>query len=378
MTDRVGIIGIGETDYRPVDDRSLEEMVHAASRNSLADAGLERDDIENVVACASDLEDGRAISSMVAAGPAGSYRRDFIKTTDTGVHALAMAAMRIRAGAFETALVVSWAKQSETDEETIRPLEGDPFYRRGTGLGHLTGHAPVAATYADRHSEADEAADKIVEKNTRNGVDSPSGHRPTVIDAAEAGDSPVISWPLRDAHLPDPSDGACVLVVAAEDVATEAVTDPVWIHGVGWETDSYNAGKRQAGELPALAGAAERAYDEGGVDTTDVDLVEAQTVSAYHELLACEALGLCDGAAKNALDGWFDRDGEVPVNPSGGPFAANPLIATGLARVAAAARQLRCEAGDVQVKGADTALAHAAAGFTDQVHGVAVLGGDGT
>jgi 3-oxoacyl-[acyl-carrier-protein] synthase III len=59
MTDRVGIIGIGETDYRPVDDRSIEEIVHAASRTALADAGLERYDIENVVACASDLEDGR-------------------------------------------------------------------------------------------------------------------------------------------------------------------------------------------------------------------------------------------------------------------------------------------------------------------------------
>lgn len=378
MSGRIGIIGIGETEYKPVDERSLEEVVHAASRAALADADIERADVDNVVVCASDLEDGRAISSMVAAGPAGSYRRDFIKTTNTGVHALALASMRMEAGVFDTTLVVSWAKQSETDLETIRSLEADPFYHRATGLGHVTGHAITASAYADRHSDAAQAANRVVEKNTRNGVDSSVGYRSEVVDAATAADSPVVSWPLRKAHLPEPSDGACALVLGTEDVTADQSTSPAWIEGLGWESDSYNVGNRSPGMLPALVGAAERAYDDAAVDASiDVDLFELHTPSAFHELLACDALGLCEGAApKSALEGNFDPDGPVPVNPSGGPFAANPLIATGLARVAAAARQIRGDAGTTQIDNATSAVAHSAAGFTDQVHGIAILGGD--
>lgn len=378
MTKQIGIIGIGETEYKLVDERSLEEVIHAASRGALTDAGIDREAIDNVVACASDLEDGRAISSMVAAAPAGSYRRDFIKTTDTGIHALALAAMRMKAGVFDTTLVVSWAKQSETDEETIRRLEADPFYHRGTGLGHVTGHAATASAYADCHPDTARAANRVVEKDTRNAVDFPVGHRSEVIEAENAANSQVVSWPLRDAHLPEPSDGACALVLGTENVATDTIDAPIWVDGLGWETDSYNVGNRSPGVLSALAGAAERAYDDAAVNpATDIDLFEVHTSSAFHELLACDALGLCEESApQHALDGDFDRDGTVPVNPSGGPFAANPLIATGLARVAAAARQLRGNAGDAQIDGATTAVAHSTAGFTDQVHGVAVLGGD--
>lgn len=378
MPDRIGIVGIGETDYSPVDDRSLEELVHAASRDALADAGMDRGAIDNVVVCASDLEDGRAISSMVAAGPAGSYRRDFIKTTDTGIHALALAAMRLEAGVFDTALVVSWAKQSETDEETIRPLEGDPFYHRDTGLGHVTGHAAPMSAYVEDRPDAGAAADSVVEKNTGNGVAYPHGHRSEPTTAAESADSPVVAWPLRDAHLPDPSDGACALVLGTDRVVEARAATPVWIDGLGWETDTYNVGNRPAAEMQALAGAAGRAYDDAGLDSaTDVDLLEVHTPSAFHELLACESLGVCDAATESVLAGEFDRDGRLPVNPSGGAFAADPLVATGLARVAAAAHQLRNDAGDAQVEGANDAVAHATAGFTDQVHGVAVLGGGG-
>lgn len=378
MTERIGIIGVGETNYQPVDERALEEMVHAGSRAALADAGLDRDAIDNVVVCASDLEDGRAISSMIAAGPAGSYRRDFIKTTDTGVHALGLAAMRLQAGPFETALVASWAKQSETDEGTIRPLEADPFYRRGTGLGHVTGHAAVAAGYADRHEDAARAADRVVAKNTANAAAAPVGHRSIPVATDEAAASSVVAWPLREAHLPTPSDGACALVLATESAASEYGADPVWLEGVAWETGSYDADDRVGGDLPTLASAAGSAFDEAGIDPNEVDCAEVHTPSAYHELLACEALGLQTGSAiVKVLDGSFDRDGAVPVNPSGGAFAANPLIATGLARIAAAAHQLREEAGETQVAGARTAVAHATAGFTDQVHGVSVLGGRG-
>lgn len=378
MTDRVGIAGIGTNGYEADVEDALEELVHGASRAALDDAGIDRAAVDNVVVCADDLEDGRAISSMVAACPAGGYRKDFIKTTDTGIHALALAAMRIRAGVFDTCLVASWAKASENDLAAIKSLEADPFYHRAVGLGHATGPAAAASAYQDSAPNATQAADYVVEKNTLAGTNNDHAARDAVTTREDAGDSDVVASPLRDAHVPTPCDGACALLVAAEDVVTELTDDPVWLEGVGWETSSYNHGARPDEPMPALAGAADRAYAEAGVTPeSDVDLVELHQSSAYHELMACEALGLCapNTAAMRMLDGDFDRNSDCPVSPSGGAFGSNPLIATGLTTVVEATRQLTGRAEGCQVPEAERAIAHSSGSITDQIQAVAVLGG---
>jgi acetyl-CoA C-acetyltransferase len=72
--------------------------------------------------------------------------------------------------------------------------------------------------------------------------------------------------------------------------------------------------------------------------------------------------------------GVFGRDGRLPVNPSGGVRAINPVFCTGLIRIAEAANQVRGVAGAHQIQGAKTALSHAASGFAMQYQTVAVLG----
>lgn len=378
MTDRVGIIGVNESIYEQANEASLEELVHRTARGALEDASIERSDLDSVVACASDLEDGRAISSMVTAGPAGSYNTDFIKSTDTGIHALGLATMRIETGIFDTSLVISWGKQSETDLGTIRELEGDPFYRRGTGLGYLTGHGAQAVGYSDTTDGAVQAANRVVEKNTMNRRSNSRAVFDHQVTKEQVAKSPVVAWPIREAHLPPYADGACALVIADETTIQEIGKDPIWIDGIGWETDTYNAGNRPFGQLPALSGAAKMAFDDAGVETpsSEIDIAEIHSRSAFHELIALERLSLDrDSVPDDIFNGRFDRDGELPVCPSGGPFSGDPLIATGLARVATAAEQARGDAGNCQVDRVNRALAHSTAGFTDQTHGVTILEG---
>jgi len=363
MTDTVGVVGLAEAENRRTNDNALEEIVHHVSREALRDASLEREDLDNLTVCATDLEDGRAISSMVTVGPAGGYRKDFLKTTDTGVHALALAAMRIRSGLHDNSLVISWGKQSETDLDTIRYLENEPFGHRNTGLGHVSGHAVQA-----------DAADAVVQRGVENASDNPR----SVSNPSNAlGDDSVVSWPVTREHLPPVTDGATAMVLGGEELADASDNPMVTVEGFGLETATYNAGNRPFGRLDALEGAAEAAYDSAGIDdpSSALDAVEIHSKTAYHELMACEALGLCGHgeAAEAALSGTFDRDGELPVNPSGGPYAANPLVATGLQRVAAGVRQLRGDA-DYLDERPDRVLAHGTAGYTDQVHGTAVLG----
>ena len=66
--------------------------------------------------------------------------------------------------------------------------------------------------------------------------------------------------------------------------------------------------------------------------------------------------------------------GRLPVNPSGGVLPGNPVCVSGMARVAECVLQLQGKAGDRQVDGARTALAHGVTGICAQHQAVMILG----
>lgn len=369
----IGIIGIGDTAYKPETDSTLEEVIFDGVSAALDDAGIEREDLDHVVACASDLEDGRSISSMVGATPAGSFRKPFIKATDTGIHALGLAMMRMEAGLADTTLVVSWSKASEAEIEKVSNLEGDPFYHRDTGLSGTSAHGVQAAAYLEDNPEAEAAANDAVERYSRRASDHPRIEGRDTVTAEEAAASEYVSSPLREAHVPPHFDGATALVIGSEERAA-AADSPVWIDGIGWETGAYNMGARPMGRFPALGDAAASAFEEADVGTPldALDVLELDEKTAFHEFMTLESLGLgTDGVALSE----DLREGGPAINPSGGTLGADPLTASGLVRVAETARQVRGTADGYQVEGAEVGLAHATGGF-DQAHGVAVLRGE--
>jgi acetyl-CoA C-acetyltransferase len=61
-------------------------------------------------------------------------------------------------------------------------------------------------------------------------------------------------------------------------------------------------------------------------------------------------------------DGVTEMGGSLPINPSGGVLASNPIGASGMLRFAEAAMQVRGTAGEHQVDGARKALGHAYGG----------------
>jgi acetyl-CoA acetyltransferase len=107
--------------------------------------------------------------------------------------------------------------------------------------------------------------------------------------------------------------------------------------------------------------AARDAYEEAGVGPDDLDVVECQDTDAARELLAYYELGLCKPGEQARLlaDGVVALGGARPVNASGGLLSkGEPLGASALGQVVELVHQLRGEAGDRQVPGARTGLAH--------------------
>jgi acetyl-CoA C-acetyltransferase len=141
--------------------------------------------------------------------------------------------------------------------------------------------------------------------------------------------------------------------------------------------DGYYLGDKELSELPSLKSAAEKAYQMADVANPmrDLDVAEVHDLTSYHELMAYESLGFCKPGEAQGLvqDSRTSPGGELPVNPSGGVLSSNPYTATGLTRVIEAYLQVTGRAGEHQVPGARTALAHGAGGIGAQSNCVVIL-----
>lgn len=364
-SEAVAVIGVHHTPVRrDVVDQSLEEMVFAAARGALADAGLTIEDIDAVVLSTADQVGGRVIESMVTTGAAGGSGRDVTTVASSGEHAFAYAYVRLRAGQGRRVLVVVWSKESESvDPAHADRLGAEPFILRRLGMSSVAAAGLQASAYVGRHGH-DPAAVAAVRA-----ARSEAAARVHGVTDGRAGEHPV-AWPLSDLDLPRGADMACAAVLAHADVVTADQT-PAWITGVGWITERYDLGERDLTRFAALEEAARMALGGTG-SAADADVVEVQEISSIGGFAACEALGLapagrgCDAAVGPS------------VNPSGGSLPVDPGNATGVLRFLAAAQQVRGRAGAAQLEPRPrTAVGAALHGFAGQGAAVVAFAQDG-
>jgi acetyl-CoA acetyltransferase len=332
------IAGVGLARLERPADASLEELVFAASSAALADAGLTRADIDGVCLAASDQLDGRSISSMHLAGPAGGYLRDEIKVTDDGAAALAAAVLRVEAGAGRMVLAVSWTKSTESPPEPAQAVNADPVYERPLGLTALAREALLTQQWVERLGLDLDVIDELA--------------------LARAPGRPadtLLAWPLRTIHIPPPTDGAVAVVVSAEP-------GPIEVAGLAWGAHAADPLARPVTPEQAVAAVAAHACAEAGIELTPEVPVETTDRTTFRLCIAAAGLGLAaPGDAARAL-----LAGELPqVNPSGGLWTSNPIFAAGLECVARAAAHVRAGAG--------AAVAHSSYGAAGQGQLVAVL-----
>jgi len=379
VKDQIAIVGIGQTAYEVHKPHQvLDEIVFEAAAKALADAGLSRDDVESIAIAAGDEIDGRPISSMLEACPAGAYLKDEIKVTEEGSYAAVLAGLRILSGVFDTALVVSWSKCSETDVTRVTGYSAEPFFTRSCGLNYLSAEAMMLTQYRNLYGLPEKAAARVVVKNRRNAARNHLACFRKPVYEEEVLESKMISWPLRAMDVAPLCDGACALVLASAKKAKELTDKPVWIKGMGWAADTYYLGERDLSAMSSLRTAAQKAYSLAGINDplAELDLAEISDVFSYRELLAYEALGFCKPGQSSELmaEGITEMSGRLPVNPSGGSMSGHPFLAAGLVRLAEAALQIRGEAGAHQVDGARLALAQGGYGFCGQGNSVFIVG----
>ncbi len=378
MDEKVGVIGTGVTYFNKNNRKQrLEEMIFEASYNALDNAGVKREQIDGLVIAACDELDGRSISSMLTATPAGGYLKDEIKVTDEGAYAVFLGAMRVLAKDLEIALVVSWNKTSEGPIDNVMSMRWEPFFHRGLGLNHITSAALMANQYMEKYEISEKIPAMIVEKNINNGNDNPLIMEKRNLSFTQVLDSEVISWPIKKEETGPLVDTACAIVLASEKKCEELGVQPIWIEGMGSAIDTYYIGDRDLSSLEALKIAAQKAYLMAGINDplNQLDVVELHDLTPYHELIAYEGLGFCKHgyASKLINDGVTYPGGRLPVNLSGGTLSANPFFCGGLIRFLEAYYQLKGNNDNYKKLNANTALAHSTNGFAAQGHVVFIL-----
>jgi len=358
-----------------------ERLTFDLSRGLFDDLGITRDDVGTFIIATNDFLDGRTISNVFLDPPLGAYMKDESKVEMDGLNALIYACMRIMSGQYETALVLAFGLCGYQVSPYLHiDYTLDPTYDRQLKLlNELSAAALQARSYLDRFGYPEELLDEIAARDLGNAALNPYQlRRFPDISKEKVADSGYLYEPLRELHCYPPTDGGIVVLLASEEKAKELTDKPVWIKGMGRSIDAYYIGDRDLSTSPSTAQAAKRAYEMAGVSDAkkEVDLAEISSLFACQEPLLAEALGLLDEgkAAEAYSSGATAVDGKLPINPSGGPLGAHPICATGLFRLAEAARQLRGEAEENQVSKAETAVVHAQDGVCAQQNAVVVLG----
>jgi acetyl-CoA acetyltransferase len=327
----VSVQGVGFARCPSPEALSLTELVFEASAAALADAGLSRSDLDGVCLGASDQLDGRAISSMQLAGPAGGYLKDEIKVGDDGSLAFATAVLRIEAGADRRVLAASWTKASESPLDAALGVNAEPVYSRPAGLHPMVAEAAVTAAFLDRA-----------------GLPAPRG---------SADD--FYCWPLRHDDLPPPTDAAVAIVLSEGP-------GPVEVAGLSWATEVADPTGRRLTPEAAVAAVAGKAAAEAGIVIDSRTVIETTDRTPYRLAMTLAGLGLGPPGGAGVSPGRIG-EGLVNVNPSGGLRASNPVYAAGLERVAHAALAVRA--------GAPVAVAHSSYGYAGQGQFVTILRG---
>jgi len=380
MANRVAIAGIAQSKYVGNNTDALSDMIFEVTAKALEDAHIDIKDIECVTLAAHDMLDGRAITTMLTAAPAGAYRKDEIRVADDGAFAFALAYLRILSGHFTNSLVVSWSKCSECVEDTIHTvanLSYDPFFYRPFALNDVTSYAIQAQKYMLKYSVTEEQAAMVVVKNRGNAANNGLAHLQSKVTMEEVIKSDAVSYPLKKLDLPPWSDGACAVVLAKDTLIKKLNKKCAWVKGISWANDTYYSGDKDLIKLESLSIAAKKAYKMAGISnpSKEIDVAEIHDITSFHELMEYEALGFCsEGMGGRYIESGATKfKGGLPVNPSGGCLSSNPYTAVGLVRVAEAALQVMGQAGEHQISGVKTALAHGISGLGAQSNCVMIL-----
>jgi acetyl-CoA C-acetyltransferase len=361
----VGIVGVGQTKYSSHrEDVNQPEMIHEAVSNALADAGIAVDDIDCIVHGNMELFEMVFHPDLWHTIGTGAYGKSEFRITTGGTVGTTIACAAdnlVASGMYDVVMAIGFEKLQEGHTTGGITNMADPLWFRNLQTGALTGSTAynvIREFGEERANRATMMYRIIMDKHA--GL-NPNAHRSFGLEFEQMDDliknSPKLVGELKLIDMCSQSDGACAVIFASEEKAKKMSKKPVWVrdHITLHREETFNLFGYHEKYPTRMTHheAAQRLYERNGISKPleYFDVFEMYDPASwwgvdwlreFFMLKGDEHLKLVEN--KEIMIG-----GKIPINPSGGVIASNPIGATALVRVAEAALQIRGDAGKHQI-----------------------------
>jgi acetyl-CoA C-acetyltransferase len=360
------IVGWSHTPFGSFTNETVESLIVRVANAALADAAVDPKDVDEIVLghfnAGFSAQDFTA-SLVLQASPDLRFKRAtrVENACATGSAAVHQGLRSIAAGAARIVLVVGVEQMTTTPGPQVgRNLLKASYVRDEANIdGGFAGiFGKIADLYFQRWGDQSDALARIAAKNHRNGVGNPYAQIRKDLGYAfcrsESDKNPRVAGPLKRTDCSPVSDGAAALVLA--DLKTALKLDKAIVfRAAAHVQDFLPMSRRDVLKFEGCTLAWQRALAQAGIALSDLSFSEVHDCFTIAELIEYEAMGLApEGQGSRVIaEGIVNKDGALPVNPSGGlKSKGHPIGATGVSMHALAAMQLAGTAGDMQVKNA--------------------------
>jgi acetyl-CoA C-acetyltransferase len=360
------IVGWAHTPFGKLSGETVESLVVRVAGEALADAGVAAKDVDEILLghfnAGFSPQDFTA-SLVLQASPDLRFTRAtrVENACATGSAAVHQGLKSIAARNARIVLVVGVEQMTTTPPAEIgRNLLKASYVREEADIdGGFAGiFGKIAGLYFQRWGDQSDALAMIAAKNHKNGVANPYAQIRKDLGyefcRTESDKNPIVAGPLKRTDCSLVSDGAAALVLADVETAL-AMNKAIVFRAAQHVQDFLPMSRRDILKFEGCTLAWQRALGEAGIALNDLSFAEVHDCFTIAELIEYEAMGLAPEGqgARVIADGVVNKDGKLPINPSGGlKSKGHPIGATGVSMHAIAAMQLMGKAGDMQVKDA--------------------------
>ena len=368
IKDRIAIIGMGCTKFGEHWDKGPEDLLVEAAYEAYESAGVTPDDVDAYWLGTM----GSGISGLTLSEPLKIQFKPVSRVENmcaTGSEALRQAAYAVASGAYDMAMAIGVEKLKDSG---FSGLVGNVPPNDGTE-GSMTAPASfslLAPAYFKKYGldpdKGKEVLSRIAWKNHKNGARNPKAQFQKEVSMEAIKNSPKIADPLGIMDCSGVSDGsAAAIVVRAED-AHKYCKDPIYLKALSFVAGPAEGPLSQEYDFTTfreVVESAKDAYRQAGITNPREQLSMAEVHDCFTptELVLMEDLGFSKrgNAWQDVLDGFFDLEGKLPVNPDGGLKSfGHPIGASGLRMMYEMWLQLRGHAGPRQIKNPKLGLTH--------------------
>jgi acetyl-CoA C-acetyltransferase len=360
------IVGWAHTAFGKLSGETVESLIVRVANEALADASIAASDVDEIVLghfnAGFSAQDFTA-SLVLQASPDLRFKpaTRVENACATGSAAVHQGLKSIAAGAARIVLVVGAEQMTTTaGPEVGHNLLKASYVREEADIdGGFAGiFGQIAGLYFQRWGDQSDALARIAAKNHKNGVGNPYAQIRKDLGydfcRTESDKNPRVAGPLKRTDCSLVSDGAAAIVLTDVETALK-MKKAIVFRAAEHVQDFLPMSRRDILKFEGCAVAWKRALAQAGIGLTDLSFAEVHDCFTIAELIEYEAMGLAPEGqgARVIADGVTQKDGKLPINPSGGlKSKGHPIGATGVSMHALAAMQLSGTAGDMQVKDA--------------------------